>query len=153
MSRTRWLAGFGSILFIGVVPAHAQSPQQEIAPLFADMLAAANARNTDAFLARYVHDSTLVFVFDGVVTTGFTAVRAGQLQAWKNGTSNVVYTERAPAQYLELSPSIVAVTRQLASHRSDSTGRSVTGNFAVTEIWQKRADGWRVVMAHESTTR
>ena len=153
MSSTRWLAGFGSILFAGVMPAHAQSPQQEIAPLFADMLTAANAHNTDGFLARYVHDSTLVFVFDGVVTTGFAAVRAGQLRAWKNGASDVVYTERSPAEYLELSPSIVAVTRQLASRRSDSTGRSTPANFAVTEIWQKRADGWWIVMAHESTTR
>ncbi len=154
MPRTIWLVTCGAALVAGTLRAQDIGPaQRAIQPLFTDMLAAANSHDTDRFLASFLHDSTLVFVFDGVVTTGFDAVRANQLRAWKNGASDVVYSERAPARYLALSPSIVVVTRELGSRRSDSTGHAVTGAFAITEVWQHRADGWKVVAAHESTVR
>jgi len=133
---------------------HAQAdPQREIEPLLDDQLVAANAHDTDRFLSAYLHDSTLVLVFNGVVTTGFTAVRDLQLKWWNNGKSDVVYSERGPATFRALGPDAVVVTQSLASRRAGADGAVVTGTFTATSVWQKLPQGWRLVLAHESTAR
>jgi ketosteroid isomerase-like protein len=129
------------------------SVRREIQPLLDEEMAAANAHDTDRFLVTYVHDSTLVFVFNGVVTRGFTAVREGQLKAWNDGKSDVVYTLREPEAFTELSPNTVLVTELLSSRRTVASGEVRTADFVVSAIWQKRAEGWRVVYVHESTVR
>jgi uncharacterized protein (TIGR02246 family) len=155
MMKTMVLAGWAGILLGGT--AHAQSaavsPPGQIEPLLAEMLVAANAHDTDRFLAAYLHDSTLVLVFNGVVTTGFTRVRALQLKWWDNGKSNVGYRKRGPTGFRVLTPDIVLATDTLASTRTDSAGVVHTGEFAVTMVWERRPEGWRIVHAHESTVR
>jgi ketosteroid isomerase-like protein len=125
---------------------------QQITPLLAQQVQAANAHDTDRFLARYVHDSTFVLVFNAQVIHGFAAVRAQQLKWWNNGQSDVVYSERAPAEFTVVSPSVVLVIQELSSRRALPTGTTASGDFVATTVWQKRPDGWRVVQAHESTT-
>jgi ketosteroid isomerase-like protein len=133
---------------------HAQAdPQREIQPLLDDQLVAANAHDTDRFLTAYLHDSTLVLVFNGVVTTGFTAVHDLQLKWWNNGKSDVAYSERGPAMFRVLGPDAVVVTQSLASRRTGADGPVVTGTFTATSVWQKLPQGWRIVLAHESTAR
>jgi ketosteroid isomerase-like protein len=124
-----------------------------IEPLLNQQMQAANAHDTDRFLAAYVHDSTFDLVFNGQVIHGFAAVRAQQLQWWNNGQSDVVYTERAPAVFTVVSPSVVLVIQELSSRRTLPTGGTAGGDFVATTVWQKRSDGWRVVQAHESTAR
>jgi uncharacterized protein (TIGR02246 family) len=141
----------------GAVPlgtAHAQAgPQAEIQPLLDEQLLAANAHDTDHFLATFLHDSTLTLVFNGVVTTGFTAVRELQRKAWNNGNSDVVYSARAPAMFRVLNPEVVIVTQEMTSRRTGADGTVRTADFVATTVWQKGPDGWRVVQAHESTVR
>jgi ketosteroid isomerase-like protein len=129
------------------------SPPRVIAPLLAAQLRAANAHDTDRFLASYVHDSTLVLVFNGHVIRGFAAVREQQLAWWQNGASDVAYSERAPADFTILDPTVVLVMQELTSKRTLPVGGATTGDFVATTVWQKRGDGWRVVEAHESTGR
>ena len=138
-------------------PARAQSPpspaQRQIQPLLDEMLQAANAHDTDRFLTPYLHDSTLAFVFNGMVMNGFTAVRDAQLKAWNNGKSDVVYSVRGPTSYQVLTPSIALATLPLTSRRTLPTGEAKTTEMTVTMVWQKRAAGWRIVQVHESTVR
>lgn len=129
------------------------SVQRQIQPLLDDMMVAANAHDTDRFLASYLHQPSLVFVYDGVVTNGFANVRALQLQAWNNGKSDVVYKNAGALEFTILGPDAAVVTEPLESHRTLPTGVTSTTAFAVTEIWQKRPEGWRVVQVHESTVR
>jgi Calcium/calmodulin dependent protein kinase II Association. len=136
-------------------PAAAQSrpaaAERQLQPLLEEMLVAANAHDTDRFLKPYVHDSTLVMVFNGMVIVGFDSVRTLQLKWWNNGRSDVVYSRRGPARIAVLSPGAVVVTDPLRSARADSAGVVHTGDFAATSVWQKRPEGWRIVAVHEST--
>jgi ketosteroid isomerase-like protein len=155
MRRIVWSALLSSILLAGVAAAQSRpaSPEAQIQPLLDSMLVAANAHDTDRFLADYLHDSTLVMVFNGVVTTGFDQVRALQLKWWNNGSSDVVYTREAPPGYQVLSPGVVVVTDQLASRRTAPDGTIQGGRFTATMVWQRRPQGWRAVAVHESTVR
>ena len=136
---------------------HAQSPQvravHEVQPLVDSLMVAANAHDTDRFLTSYLHDSSLVFVFNGVVTHGFQAVRDQQLKAWNNGTSDVVYTARQPSEITALTADVVLATDFLSSRRTLPTGDVRTTDLTVTMVWQKRPEGWRVIQVHESTVR
>jgi uncharacterized protein (TIGR02246 family) len=151
----------GAVVIASVVlagGAHAQSartsPQQhEIQPLLDSMMVSANSHDTDRFLAPYLHDSTLVFVFNGVVTVGFDNVRALQLKWWNGGRSDVAYSQAGPSDFLVLAPDVVVVTSPLASRRTTTAGELQTGEFAVTMVWQKQRQGWRIVRVHESTVR
>jgi len=114
---------------------------------------AANAHDTDRFLKTFVHDSTLVEVFNGDVTVGYPAVRALQLKWWNNGRSDVVYRQAAPPSFLVLDPGAVIVTEPLTAERTGADGRMARLTIAVTMVWQKSPEGWRVAYQHESTAR
>jgi hypothetical protein len=147
----------GLIGTAGAAPAQApQSPsaaQREIQPLLDDEVLAANAHDTDRFLTAYLHDSTLVFIFNGVVTRGFNALHDQQLKAWNNGPSDVMYSLRGPTDYTVLTPGIVLATMLLTSHRTLPTGETRTTELTVSMVWQKRPEGWRIIQAYESSLR
>ncbi|MGH9522558.1 MAG: YybH family protein [Terriglobales bacterium] len=130
-----------------------RSAEQQILPLMHEQMLAAKAHDTDRFLATYAHDSTLVFVINGQVIRGYDSLREQQLKWWSQGKSDVVYTQQAPPQFMQLGPKTVLVTAELASRRTLPDGKTSEGTFAVTSIWQRLSDGWRVVYAHESWTR
>lgn len=141
-----------SLLLPGL--ARAQSPaEREILPLLHEEMVAANAHDTDRFLSTYLHAPELVFVINGRVIRGFDSLREQQLQWWNQGKSDVVYTEQAPPQFQPLGNDVMLVTQQLASRRTGPDGKPVEGTFAVSAIWRRLPDGWRVIYAHESTSR
>jgi uncharacterized protein (TIGR02246 family) len=128
--------------------------ERQIQPLMDSMMVAANAHDTDRFLASYLHDSSLVLVFNGVITEGFDDVRALQLKWWNNGKSDVVYSQDGTAHFTVLDPDAAVVTTMMSSQRASANGTVVAGSagrFAVTAVWQKRPEGWRIVQTHEST--
>lgn len=127
--------------------------ERQIQPLLDEMVVAANAHDTDRFLAPYAHDADFVFVFNGDVTTGFANLRALQLKFWNNGQTDVVYTRRGPATFTVLTPTVVLVTDLLSSRRTLPTGEIKTTDVTVTMVWQKRPEGWRIVQMHESSVR
>lgn len=148
---------FAALLFPGVARAQTDSfhnselVQRQIQPLLDEMMLAANAHDTNRFLATYLHQPALVFVFNGVVTKGWDSVQALQLKWWNNGKSDVTYSQRAPSEFTVLSPVVAVVTNPMASRRTLPSGEVSTGEFTVTMVWQKRAEGWRIVQVHEST--
>ncbi|MEO7042258.1 MAG: SgcJ/EcaC family oxidoreductase [Gemmatimonadaceae bacterium] len=124
---------------------------RQIQPLLDEMTVAANAHDTDRFLATYLHNPDLVFVFNGDVIKGIDSVRTLQLKWWNNGKSDVVYVERAPATITALTPDVAIVVQAMQSRRTLPSGEVSSGNFAVMDVWQKRPDGWRIIQVHEST--
>ncbi len=114
--------------------------RSEIAPLFERMQATANAR-----------DSTLLFVINDQAIRGFTALHEQQTRWWRGGKSDVVYRVDGEPIYRMLAPGLVVQTYFLSSHRTMDDGTTRDGRIAVSAIWQKLADGWRIVYAHEST--
>jgi uncharacterized protein (TIGR02246 family) len=141
-------------LVSGIAGAQAPSPaQRQIQPLMDEFLAAANAHDTDRFLAPYVHDSTFIFAFNGTVVEGFAQMRAMQAKAWNNGNTDVVYSSRAPITYTALTPDVVVATWPMGSRRTLPTGEIKVTELVVTMTWQRRRDGWRVVQMHESSVR
>jgi ketosteroid isomerase-like protein len=144
------------LLFSVFLPglARAQSPAQpEILPLLHEQMVAANAHDTDRFLATYLHSPELVFVVNGRVIRGFDSLREQQLQWWNHGKSDVVYTEQVPPQIQHLGNDAMVVTQQLSSRRTGPDGKPMEGTIAVSAIWRRLPDGWRVVYAHESIAR
>jgi ketosteroid isomerase-like protein len=148
-----WALACGCSLIGSAVAAQSPAPAavRQVQPLLEEMMVAANAHDTDRFLARYVHDSTLVMVFNGMIVVGYDSVRALQLKWWNGGRSDVVYTRRGTPRFTVLGSGAVVVTDPLRSQRTDSTGVVRTGDFAATSVWQKRPEGWRIVAVHEST--
>ena len=147
--RTLLVAAFAAS-FAGAQEPAPSPAQREIQALLDDEVVAANAHDADRFLKAYLHDSSLVFVFNGRVTRGFTTLRELQLKAWENGNSKSSYALRGPVEYRVLSPRIALAMLQLTAHHVLPSGESNDTDLTVTMVWEKRADGWRIVQAHES---
>ncbi|HET7649222.1 MAG TPA: nuclear transport factor 2 family protein [Gammaproteobacteria bacterium] len=140
-----------------VAPAHAgtamASARRQIQPILDQMAIAANAHDTDRFMAAYLRRPTLVFVINGEVIHGWDALHEQQLKWWRNGKSDAVYTQTGPTEFEQIGSGMVVTTRTLDSRRTLPDGRKSTGSFAVTDIWQKLPQGWRIVYSHESWVR
>ena len=129
------------------------SVERQLRPLLAEMLLAANAHDTDRYMAAFLRGPSLVFSFNGMIIQGWPELEAQQLKWWNNGKSDVVYAERRPAIITVLSREAAVVTMELESHRTAVNGQQGTGIAVVMMVYQKRPEGWRVVQAHESTAR
>ena len=128
------------------------SAQQQIRSLADDMARAANAHDTERYMALFAHDPNLVFVIDGRVIRGWDALHAQQLKWWRNGKSDAVYTQSGATGLLPLDADAVVTTQTLSLRRTGPDGKISTGSFVVTSIWKKLPQGWRVVYGHESWT-
>src|SRR5271167_931269 len=96
-------AAIGCVMFTRI--AGGQAAPAGLQPVLDDLLPAANAHDTDRFLASYLHDSTAVFVYNGVVITGFSAIRELQVKAWAK--SDVVYTQHGAMRITTVTPDVV----------------------------------------------
>lgn len=137
----------------GDVDASGQTASGQTAPalhaVLDSLLPAANAHDTDRFLASYLHDSSLVMIYNGRATVGYDHVRAEQVKAWAN--SDVVYRQRAPMHITWLNRDLVVVTDLLRAERTLPTGEVRRTNVAVTMVCERRPGGWRIVHVREST--
>ena len=129
------------------------SVQQQIKTLSDDMARAANAHDTDRYMALFAHDPNLVFAINGRVIHGWDALHAQQLKWWRNGKSDVVYTQSGATGFMPLDADAVVTTQTLSSRRTGPDGKLSTGSFVVTSIWKKLPQGWRIVYGHESRAR
>jgi len=141
------------LLAASVAPAQSKpSVAQQILPLLHQQVVAANAHDTDSFLATFLHDPSITFVFNGQIIRGFDNLREQQLKWWKNGKSDAVYIEQGQPEIDGLDAHTALVTQELASHRTMPDGKPHDDKFVITSIWQKLPAGWRVTYCHESHT-
>jgi ketosteroid isomerase-like protein len=134
-------------------PMSAEAARADVAPLLAAMGAAANAHDIDRHVGFYAHDPSVILIFNGQAITGWEAIRAKQAEWWKNGKTDVVYTMRGEPDFRIPAPGLVLTTIFMTSRRTMPSGEIGEGEFAVSSLWQKRPEGWRVIYAHESMTR
>jgi ketosteroid isomerase-like protein len=123
----------------------------EITPLFERMQTTASAHDADGHLAAYARDSTLLFVINDRAIRGFAALLEQQREWWKSGTSDVVYRLEGEPEFRMPAPGLVLQTYFLSSRRTLGDGTTRDGRLAVTDVWEKRPEGWRIIYAHESS--
>jgi len=126
--------------------------RMEVATSLANMGAAANAHDVDRHVGFYAHEASTLLIFNGEAITGWDAIRAKQTEWWNDGKTDVVYTPQGKPDIRVLAPGLVVTTIFMKSRRSGPAGTIKEGNFAVSALWQKRPDGWKVIYSHESTT-
>ncbi|MGA2186985.1 MAG: nuclear transport factor 2 family protein [Steroidobacteraceae bacterium] len=134
-------------------PFSPDTARAEVAPLLAEMGAAANAHDIDRHVGFYAHDPSVILIVDGEAITGWDAVRAKQAEWWRNGKTDVVYTLKGKPDFRVPAPGLVVTTLFMTSHRTLPSGAVSDGAFAVSSLWQKRPEGWRVIYSHESSTK
>lgn len=147
-----------SLTFTASVPASEsedalEAARAEIAPLFAEMQAAANAHDTDRHLAFYAREPSLLFIMNDQPIIGWEALREKQLQWWNNGKTDVVYTPVGQPDYRMPAPGLVMLTHFLTSRRTLPSGETRVTGFGISALWQKRPEGWRIIHAHEATVQ
>jgi ketosteroid isomerase-like protein len=126
--------------------------EQALRPLVDELQAAANAHDTDRFMALYARRAELIAVFNGEEFHGWDDLHAQQLKWWKNGKSDAVYTERGSPEFTVLGPDTAVVTLLLDSTRTAADGSTVKNQFAISMVWKKFIQGgWKLVYSHEST--
>ena len=123
---------------------------RQIEPLLHEQMLAANAHDTDRFMATYSHDPGLTFLINGQIYRGWESLHEQQLKWWQNGKAQSVYTELMAPEITSIGPKTLLVTQQLSSHRVLPDGSLSDGHFALTTIWQLEPAGWRVTYGHES---
>lgn len=128
----------------------ASSAEQAIRPQMAKMFKAANAHDTDAFMATMVRNPSLVFAINGMVIHGWKALHAQQLKWWSNGKSDARYTGNGTPAFMALGPDVEIVTWPLVGSGTAHSGKANTSTFVVTYVWQRLPQGWRIVYGHES---
>ena len=75
-----------------------------------ELQAAANAHDTDRFMAFYIKGEGLMAVFNGEEIHGWDDLHAQQLKWWKNGKIDAVYTQRGAPEFTVLGPDAAVVT-------------------------------------------
>ncbi len=127
------------------------SVTKELTPLLDELQAAANAHDTDRFMAFYSKGEGLVAVFNGEEIRGWDNLYAQQLKWWNHGKSDVAYTERGAPEFTVLGPDAAVVTLIEDSTRTGADGKPAKNEFAISMVWQKLGEGWKIVYSHEST--
>lgn len=122
----------------------------EILPLFKAMVAAANEHNAEKHLSFYAKEPNLLFVFNNHEIKGWDTILKQQRKWWHNGKSDVKYKLIGKPDFRMFAPGLVMVTFFLTSHRTLSGDKTGNSKFGISDMWQKRPEGWRIIYAHES---
>lgn len=147
------LMGFALVGAGAPAEAAAADARQQILPIWNRMQDAANAHDTDRFMAPFVRSPDLIFAVNGEVIRGFDALHARQLQWWNNGRSDARYTEDGSPRFMALGAGAEVSTASFTSRRTAPDGKARVGRFVVTYVWKKLPQGWRIIYGHESWAR
>jgi len=144
-------------------PAERDSPEESrmstetfpsvVAPLLAEMEASANAHDTDRHMAAYARDPSLTFVFNGEIVRGWDALRALQRKWWNDGKATGTYAYVGAPIVEALGDDAGLTTFLIAARRTNDDGSVVERTLAYSALWRRRAEGWRITFAHESSAK
>ncbi len=127
--------------------------QQQVEPLLAEMEASANAHDTDRHLAAYSKDSALTFIINGEIIRGWEALRERQRHWWSDGKATGVYAYLGNPTFEAFSKDLGLTTHLIAARASLTDGQVRERQLAFTALWSRRPEGWRIIYAHESSTK
>jgi ketosteroid isomerase-like protein len=125
----------------------------EVAAALKGMGDAANAHDVDRHVGYYAHTANVTLIVDGEPLVGWDLIRDKQREWWNNGKTDVAYELRAPPEVVQLAPTVVVTTLLMKAHRTLAGGAVKDSGFAVSSVWQKLPEGWKVVYSHESSSR
>lgn len=125
--------------------------QQNVAPSLAELLASANAHDTDRHCAVYARDAELVFVANGGIIRGWDAYHERQSQWWNAGRATGVYEYRGEPICQPLGQDLGVTTLIILARNALADGGLRERELVFTALWSKRPEGWRIVYAHESS--
>ena len=130
-----------------------ESFQKQVAPMLAEMEASANAHDTDRHLAAYSKDPALVFIINGEIIQGWDALRERQRQWWDDGKAKGVYTYIGEPTCEMFGKDHGLTTHLIAAQAKVPDGQVRERQLAFTALWVRQAEGWRIIYAHESSTK
>jgi len=114
---------------------------------------AANAHDVERHVGYYAHTRGVTLIVDGEAFVGWVTIRDKQKEWWNQGKTDVVYQPQGPPDFQELAPGVMVSTLLMTARRTLPSGEVKEGRFAVSSIWRKLPEGWKIVYSHESTTR
>ena len=132
---------------------HSKAKRHQVEQLMDEMVLAANAHDTDRFMAVYANTPSLVVTFDDMTMRGWKKVRDQQLEWWNGGTSDAVYRMRSAPQITPISPDVIATLQSMDVTSTGPDGKKGSVQVVSTSVWHKLPEGWRIVVAHESLIR
>jgi ketosteroid isomerase-like protein len=146
-----------AILGVGLVEPDVRAdaplePRAEVAAALKGMGNAANAHDVERHVGFYARTPNVTLIVDGEPLVGWNTIRDKQKEWWNNGKTDVVYELQGPPEIRELAPNVMVTTLLMKAHRTLPSGEVREGRFAVSAIWQKGPEGWKVVYSHESST-
>jgi ketosteroid isomerase-like protein len=149
-----------ALVTILAVPAAADTMesrvQAEIMPSFEAMQAAANVHDADAHVGYFAKDPKVIFVAGDRRIIGWQAILDQQRKWWPGGriqTGSGVetpYTLTAGPDFIVLDPRSALLSFMLDAPKTNADGTRIDRTIGVSQLWQKRPEGWRVIYAHES---
>ena len=116
------------------------------------MEASANAHDTDRHLAAYSNDPALVFIINGEIIR-WDALHERQRQWWDDGSAKSVYTYIGEPTCAMFGKDHGLTTHLIAARARLPDGQVRERQLAFTALWARQAEGWRMIYAHESSTR
>ena len=128
----------------------------EIMPAFEAMQAAANVHDAEAHVAFIANDPALIFVINGRRIIGWDAVLEQQRKWWPEGRipagsgKEIPYRLVAGPDFMVLDSRSALLSFVLDAPKTDAAGVRIDRTLAISQLWQKRPEGWRVTYVHES---
>jgi len=149
----RWRSGASpaATSSAGSPPRELEAAKAEILPLLEEMNDAANVHDAERHVAFYARDPDLLFVVHDRAIVGWDAVLEQQRVWWRDGKTDVVYTMAGEPEFRMPQAGLVIVTYFLDSVRGMGDGTTRQMRLAISAVWQRRPEGWRIIYAHEST--
>ena len=127
--------------------------EQQVVPLLAEILASANAHDTERHLAAYSRDPVLIFVINGEIIRGWQALRERQRQWWHDGKATGTYAYVGEPTYQVLGKDLGMTTHVIVARACSPGGQLSERHLAFTALWARQQEGWRIIHAHESCAR
>lgn len=130
----------------------------EIMPAFEAMQAAANVHDADAHVAFLANDPDLIFVVDGRRIIGWDAVLQQQREWWPDGripatsSKEIPYRLVAEPDFIVLDSNSALLSFVLDISKTNAAGVRIDRTMAISQLWRKRPEGWRVTYVHESVS-
>lgn len=124
-----------------------------VMPLLAELEASANAHDTDRHMAAYARESSLTFVFNGVIIRGWEQLRDLQRQWWDDSKVQGSYTYVDSPIFEALGDDAGLTTFLIAARKDAPDGSVIEKRLAYSALWRRLPEGWRITFAHESSDK
>ena len=124
-----------------------------VTTLLAELEASANAHDTDRHMAAYAKGPSLSFVFNGELIRGWDALREQQRRWWHDGKATGTYKYLDGGIIESLADDLGMTTVLIFARKAAPEGEVIERTLAYSALWRRRNDAWRIIFAHESSTK